>query len=137
MTDTPDTPPPPSAPPPPASGGSGMPAANLIKIAQLVSGIFNAISAFWIAITGLILIIAIVGCVILPIAAAPAALAYFEIKNFLALNDDAKPNPTKKHLNLIAILEICTIIFGNVPGLVCGIITITQLKDYPDDPPGV
>lgn len=134
MTDTPETPPPPSAPPPPS--GSDVPGASLIKIAQLISGIFNAISAFWIAITGIILIIAIVGCVILPFAAAPAALAYFEIKNFLALNDDNKPNPTKKHLNLIAILEICTIIFGNVAGLVCGIITLTQLKDYPDDPPG-
>ena len=130
MTDTPETP-----PASPAPEGGSLPEANLIKIAQLVSGIFNALNAFWIALTGVILIIAIVGCVILPIALAPAALAYFEIKNFLALNDDSKPNPTKKHLNLIAILEICTILFGNVPGLICGIITITQLKNYPDDPP--
>ncbi len=137
MTDTPDTPIPPSAPPPPTSGGSSSPAANLIKIAQLISGIFNAINAFWLTITGVLFLLVIVGCVILPFGVAAGALAFFEIKNFIALNDDSKPNPTKKHLNLIAILEICTIIFGNVPGLICGIITITQLKDYPDDPPGV
>ena len=47
----------------------------------------------------------------------------------MALNSGG-PRPTKGRVNLLAICEVCTILVGNVPSMICGIVVLTQLKDY-------
>lgn len=128
MTDTPEAP---TQPAPTQQGND----TSLFKILLLVSAIFNSLAALSAIVAGLLTIIFIVGCFILPFGAALAVLAFFEFKAFMALNDDSAPNPPRDKVKLLAILEICTIIMGNMPSVVCGIVSLVQINNYPDDAP--
>lgn len=124
MTDTPDTP---DTPPPadaaPAPSGSGAP--TIIRIPILISGILNCLVALaWVP-----------WCVTIVLSIPLIILAVFEFIYFSKLGQvDFAAHKSK--VKLISILEICTIIAGNVGSLVCGIIVLVNIKEIPDPPSG-
>lgn len=95
----------------------------------LVSGLTNA--GLFVAWGGAILTGAVasfgIGLLCLPCALPPIALAVFEIIMAAKLFG-ATPSSLKFHKTL-AILEIVSIIFGNVVGLVSGILALVWLND--------
>ena len=131
MTD-PNTPP--NMPAPPSTVPPNDADLTMVKVPLLVSGILNALGAASMIVTGIILIVAIVGCFILPFAAAVGVLAFFEIKTFLDLNQRGYDLSMRGKIQLLAILEICTIVFGNVPSMVCGILVIVTLPKLDEHP---
>ncbi len=119
MTDTPDTPPP--APAPASTPGAPM----IIRIPILISGILNVM-------TGLAHLTWCIGVIFtVPLV----VLAVFEFIYFSKLGQ-ADFSAHKSKVKLISILEICTILVGNVGSLVCGIIVLVSIKEIPDPPSG-
>lgn len=124
MSETPETPPPapPSTPtPPPPPAGAGAP--NIIRIPILISAIVNCLVALsWLA-----------TCFMFFMGIPLIVLAVFEFLLFAKLGD---PNYAqhKPRIKLISILEMCSIFFLSIGGLVCGIIVFTNLKQIPDEP---
>ena len=110
---------PPTAPPTGPSAyvpmnGEGPPAA--ITISQLVSGIFHLIAAAWwlFACAGVILSIPL------------AILGIYELIAY----SRARTTPPQQYLESTktkAILDICSVLAGNIGSMVCGIVILTQL----------
>lgn len=103
---------------------------NIIKIPLLVSGILNALTAAGTIVFGLLSIVVIIGCFILPVGLFFAFLAWWEIRAYMRLNDPNYPNDQlKAHIKTIAILEIVAILFGSVSSLICGILVMTNIDN--------
>ena len=106
---------------------------NIIKIPLLVSGILNAVSALMYLVVGVITVMFVVGCFLLPFAVLFGLLAYFEIRAYMRFGDPNYTNQEMKpHIKSIAIVEICAIIFGSLSSLVCGILIITNIDRLDD-----
>jgi len=117
-----DTAPPtaPIAPPPP-----GTPAwpPRMIAVPMLVSGICNVLTGGGIC-----------GSSVLSFFAAPCAifgipcliLGIFELITY-ANGASFDRRAYLDRAKLLGILAICSVLFGNVPSLVCGIVVLTQL----------
>ena len=99
-----------------------------VRIPLLISGIFNAVSAAGLLIVGLIFLLAIVGCFILPFGIAYGVMAYFEIKTFVELGNPADHGRLRGRVQALEIIEVVLGVFGNLPSLVCGIIVLVNLK---------
>jgi len=108
----------PPADPPPAGGADPTP----IRVAVLVSAIFNLLSAIAWAFTcfGLVLSVPLV------------VLAVFEILLFSRLGGSGPYAPLRGRVRLIGVLEICTILAGNLVSLICGIIVLAFLDKLHD-----
>lgn len=120
MSQVPPTPPTPQTPPTqggPVGAGDPMP----VRIALLVSAIFNILSAVGWAFTCFGIIISI------PLV----VLAIFEFMLFGKLG--APPYaPHRGRAQVLGILEICTLLVGNLPSMVCGILVLVFLDKLKD-----
>ncbi|MEZ6233066.1 MAG: hypothetical protein R3B68_02645 [Phycisphaerales bacterium] len=91
-----------------------------VRVPMLVSAIFNCLNVlatpFWLA--TLIFAWVPLVCIILLI---------FEFKMYASLNGRTPPSQHKGGATGIAVCQICTIIFGNIPSVICGIIALANL----------
>lgn len=97
-----------------------------IEIILLVSGILNIIGGLS---ASFAFLVSIVGIICVPITLLPLILGVFEVLYASKLMS-GKPLPAQ-NIKTIAILEIATILYGNVPGLVAGILNLVFLDDAP------
>lgn len=99
---------------------------SAIAIPLLVSGIFNVlVGAGWAA-----------TCFGGVIAVPLWVLAVFEFILFSKVNAPGPQSQRAGQIKTIAILEICTILTGNIPSMICGIVilaNIDQLRPPPDE----
>lgn len=112
MNETPPTVPAPIAPPP----GSR---ADAVRIPILISAIFNLLTAIGWA----------MGCITIVISIPLIVLCIFEFMQHAKLGDPNRRGNLADSTRIIAILEICTIITGNLPSMICGILVLVNLKD--------
>ncbi len=101
---------------------------NAIKIPLLISGILNALTAAGLLVAGLLTIIMVVGCFILPFAIPVGVLAYFEIKTYMDLDKPGDKRHLKPRVQLLGILEIATVLLGNVLVVVCGVLVVSNVN---------
>lgn len=94
---------------------------SAVRAALLVSAIFNILTALGWAWT----------CVGIVLSVPLVILAIFEILHFSALG---KPpyGPKRSRAQLLGILEICTILAGNLVSMICGIIVLAMLDKVRD-----
>lgn len=88
---------------------------NGVLIPMLISGIFNIFSAIAWAFT----------CVGIPLSALLTVLAIFEFITFA--NGQTMPRgQIASRSGVLGVLEICTIITGNLGSFICGIIVVVN-----------
>lgn len=106
---------------PPPQPGPAAADPSAVRTALLVSAIFNILSAIGWAWT----------CIGLVLSVPLVILAVFEIMQFNALG---KPpyGPKRGQTQLLGILEICTILAGNLVSMICGIIVLAMLDKVRD-----
>ena len=109
------------SPPPSSSAGPGAADPTPIRIALIISAIFNLLSAVGWALT----------CFGLVITVPLVILAVFE---FMLIGKLGSPpyGPHRGRAQVIGILEICTILVGNLPSMVCGIVVLVFLEKLRD-----
>lgn len=110
-------------PPVPPVAAPAMPTGpdfNMIKIPLLISAIFNCLVALgWVS-----------TCFLFFLAIPLVVLAVFEFMLFSKFTNPSTVPPRSK-VQMFAILECCTIVLGNVPSLICGILILVNLdKSY-------
>lgn len=112
---------PPAAPTGARPGGTMQPDATPVRVALIVSAIFNILTAVSWAFTcfGLVLSVPLV------------ILAVFEFMLFGKLGTPPY-GPHRDRAKVLGILEICTILTGNLPSMVCGIIVLVFLEKLRD-----
>lgn len=99
-----------------------------ITIMMLVNGILNVLGAA--GITGSIVLGTLgIGLLCAPITILPAVLGVFEIITAVNMMSNSTVKVTPNRLQMLAILEICCIIIGNVISLVVGILNLVFLND--------
>ncbi|MEO1009492.1 MAG: hypothetical protein AAFX79_13095 [Planctomycetota bacterium] len=105
-----------------------------ISIAMLISAIFNLIWAASAVVSAVVLGVATLGigcgCLVIPVPAI--ILAIYELKVHSRLT---KPGPWAQHEGLVrtvAIVQVISIIFGNVVSCVCGIVALVHLDSLRD-----
>lgn len=106
---------------PPIQPGATPGDPTAVRVAILVSAIFNILTAIGWAFT----------CVGIVASVPLAILAVFEILHFSALGHPPY-GPKRGRAQVLGILEICTILTGNVGSLVCGIVVLVfvdRLRD--------
>jgi len=109
-------------PNPPTQGGPiTAPDPMPIRVAVLVSAIFNILSAVVWAFT----------CFGIIISVPLVVLAIFEFMLFGKLGTPPY-GPQRGRAQVIGILEICTILTGNLPSMVCGILVLVFLDKLRD-----
>jgi hypothetical protein len=106
---------------PPTRPGAVPSDPTAVRVSILVSAIFNLVTATWLALTcfGIVLSVPLV------------VLAIFEILHFKALGQPPY-GPKRARAQVLGILEICTILAGNLGSLVCGIIVLVFLDRVRD-----
>jgi hypothetical protein len=97
-----------------------------MEIILLVSGILNILAGFSAVCAS---IVSIIGVLCLPVVALPLALGVFEVLYASKLMSGKVV--TASEMKTIAIFEIITIVYGNVPTLVAGILNLVFLQDEP------
>jgi hypothetical protein len=97
-----------------------------IAIMTLVNGILNILASLGVTL-GIVLGTFGLGLLCAPITIAPLVLGIFEI--IYGVNLMAEPPKVTKPNQVIAILEICCIIIGNVISLVVGILALVFYND--------
>lgn len=95
-----------------------------MEIILLVSGILNVLGGFSAVCA---FTVSVVGILCLPVVALPLVLGIFEV--IYASKLLSGKLTSARDLKTIAILEIATIIYGNVPSLVAGILNLVFLED--------
>ncbi len=103
-----------------------------IAVMTLVSGIVNVLWALGLTVTVVLGTLGI-GLLCVPVTILPAVLAIFEIIYGARLL--ANPPKPVQPSQVIAILEICCIVYGNVIALVIGILALVfysqpEVQDY-------
>lgn len=101
-----------------------------MAVLVLISGVINIL---WGGILALLGVISIVGILCAPLLILPMILGVFEL--IYALNLLADPPKVAKPSQVIAILEICNLIFLNIFSVVVGILSLIfineeEIKDY-------
>lgn len=97
-----------------------------IAVLMLISGILNALIGLGL-IAGLALSLILICCS--PVGLLPLALGIFElIYAIRLLGSNAEP-PTYATVQVIAILEIASILAGNLISLVIGIVNLVMMND--------
>jgi len=99
---------------------------QILSILIIISGVFNILGGGLLA---LLIIIGTIGIGLLcaPILILPMVLGLAEIIH--GINMMADPPRIQEPSLTIAILEICSILFGNVFGLVVGVINLVFIND--------
>jgi hypothetical protein len=89
-----------------------------IRSPLLISGIFNLLVAIpW-----------TVSCVASPVGLALGLLGVCELILYARLDNPAKASAAYRNLKVVGILEICTILAGNLPSMICGIYLLVNVK---------
>lgn len=97
-----------------------------MEIILLVSGILNILAGLGAACG---FAASIIGIICLPVVVLPALLGAYEVVYASRLMSGKLVNASD--VKMIAIFEIATILYGNVPGLVAGILNLVFLEDQP------
>ncbi len=97
-----------------------------IEIMLLVNGILNLLTGLSITFG---FVASIIGILCLPVVILPVILGGFEVYYASKLLSN-KPVPSG-NIKTIAIFEICSILYGNVIGLVVGILNLIFLEEEP------
>lgn len=97
---------------------------NGVRIPLLISGIFHCINAVsWFS-----------TCFLFFIGIPPLILGVFELITFGKLNSSREQqNALRGRCRTYAILDICSILFFNLPSLICGIISLVHQKQFDED----
>ncbi|MFI4917433.1 MAG: hypothetical protein ACIAS6_13125 [Phycisphaerales bacterium JB060] len=106
---------------PPTQPGPIQAEPTAVRTAILLSAIFNILAAVSWAWT----------CIGIVLSVPLVILAVFEILHFNALGQPPY-GPKRPRAQLLGILEICTILAGNLPSVVCGIIVLAFLDKVRD-----
>lgn len=102
-------------PPSPSHGGAVDEAPGIIRIPMLISGIFSCLAALaWLS-----------GCITFFVAIPLGVLAVFEFMTFAKLSSP-QWRQSIGTAKTIQILEICSILLGNVASMICGIIGLVN-----------
>lgn len=105
-----------------------------VAVPMLVSGIVNLVYAASATLTALAFGVATFGigcaCLVIPIPAI--ILGLFEIKMFNKLNGPGPYASHKSSAHTIAIIQVITLLFGNVVSCVCGIIALVNMSQLDD-----
>ncbi len=107
-----------------------------VAVPMLVSGIMNLVYAAGATFSALVFGVATfgIGCVCLVVPVPAIILGIYELKMFNTLNG---PGPYARHkssAHTIAIIQILTILFGNVTSCVCGIVALVNMEQLDDTP---
>ena len=109
---------------------------NGVAIPMLVSGIVNLVYAASAVVSALAFGVATLGigcaCLVIPVPAI--ILGVFELKMYNKLSGPGPYAQHKSSAHTIAIIQVLTILFGNVVSCVCGIIALVNM-DQLDGPP--
>jgi len=97
-----------------------------IEIILLVSGILNIVTGLSVVCGALV---SVIGVLCLPVVALPLILGVFEVVYASKLLSGKMVSA--QNLKTIAIFELLTIVYGNVPSLVAGILNLVFLDDQP------
>ncbi len=97
-----------------------------IEIILLVSGIINILAGLGAACG---FAASIIGIFCLPVVILPALLGAYEV--YYASQLMSGKLVQASNIKTIAIFEIITIVYGNVPGLVAGILNLVFMEDLP------
>ncbi len=97
-----------------------------IEIILLVSGILNILTGLSVTFGFLV---SIVGIICLPVVVLPLVLGVFEVVYASRLMSGKIV--TASDIKMIAIFEIATIIYGNAPSLIAGILNLVFLQEEP------
>jgi uncharacterized membrane protein len=97
-----------------------------IEIILLVSGILNILTGVSLVCGALV---SIIGVLCLPVVALPLVLGVYEVVYASKLLS-GKP-VSHQNLKTIAIFELITIVYCNVPSLVAGILNLVFLDEQP------
>jgi hypothetical protein len=108
-----------------------------VAVPMLVSGITNLVYAASATVSALAFGVATLGigcaCLIIPVPAI--ILGIFEIKMFNKLNGPGPYAQHKSNAHTLAIIQILTILFGNVVSCVCGILALVNMEQLDGPPP--
>lgn len=106
-----------------------------VAVPMLVSGITNLVYAATATLSALAFGVATLGigcaCLIVPVPAI--ILGIFELKMFNKLNGPGPYTQHKSNAHTIAIIQIISLLFGNVVSCVCGIVALVNM-DQLDEP---
>lgn len=106
-----------------------------VAIPMLVSGIVNLVYAASAVVSLLIFGVATfgIGCACLVIPVPAIILGIFELKMYSKLSGPGPYAQHKPNAHTLAIIQVITIIFGNVVSCVCGVISLVNMNQL-DDP---
>ena len=97
-----------------------------IGILAIISGAINILLGLGLA-AGLALSVVLICCA--PLGALPLALGIFEVIYGIRLVGSGQQPVTHQTIQVLAILEIVTIIVGNIPSCIIGVINLLLLND--------
>jgi hypothetical protein len=97
-----------------------------MEIILLVSGILNILAGLGAACG---FAASIIGIICLPVVVLPAVLGAYEV--IYASRLMSGKLVMASNIKTIAMFEIATILYGNVPGLVAGILNLVFMEDEP------
>jgi hypothetical protein len=113
-------------PVPTTSGQPPSPKTQTVGILMLISGLLNLLVAIG---GGLGFILSIVLACCSPVFLLPAVLGGFEIYYSTKLLSSSGEKIPFANVQIIAILEICTILVGNVISMILGIVNLVLLNE--------
>ncbi|MGD0174685.1 MAG: hypothetical protein ABSC61_09740 [Anaerolineales bacterium] len=99
---------------------------QVIAVLMLISGIINVLIGLGL-VAGLALSVVLICCS--PVGLLPLALGIFELIYSIRLLSSGTEPPSYATMQVIAILEIVSILAGNFISLVIGIVNLVMLND--------
>lgn len=99
---------------------------QVIEIILLVSGILNILTGLSVTCG---FVVSIIGILCLPVVVLPMVLGIFEVVYASRLMSGKVV--TTSDVKMIAIFEIATILYGNVPSMIGGILNLVFLQEEP------
>jgi hypothetical protein len=99
---------------------------QVIAVLMLISGIINVLIGLGL-VAGLALSLVLICCS--PVGLLPMALGIFELVYAIRLLSSGTEPPSYATMQVIAILEIVSILAGNFISLVIGIVNLVMLND--------
>jgi putative flippase GtrA len=97
-----------------------------IGILMIISGILNVTASLGIVV-GLLFSVVLICCI--PFAALPLILGVFELIYGIRLIGSGTEPVRRQHLQVIAVIEVVTIMVSNVVSFVIGIVNLFLLND--------
>jgi hypothetical protein len=112
--------------PTPTPSQTKSPKVQTIAVLMLISGILNVLIGLGL-VAGLALSLVLICCA--PVGFLPMALGIFELIYAIRMLGSSAELPSYSTVQVIAILEIASILAGNLISLVVGIVNLVMLND--------